>query len=147
MNPDLTQRPPRSPRCKLGGYVLLPRLLDKGRAALAGTLGDYKYGCPLDQHFLRFTGIDAEALKQQLASGQGDWEILTWIQENAPLKRQPWEIRSWSDYHSNRGPDSDAETLGYFAQAVQQFSPVREDIQTWMDLLDVDDFVSYGGKA
>ncbi|MBN9693676.1 MAG: DUF5069 domain-containing protein [Verrucomicrobia bacterium] len=147
MNPDLTKRPPRSPRCKLGGYVLLPRLLDKGRAALAGTLGDYKYGCPLDQHFLRFIGIDAEALKQQLATGKGDWEILTWIQENASLKRQPWEIRSWSDYHSNRGPDSDAETLGYFTQAVQQLSPVREDLQTWMDLLDVDDFVSYGGKA
>jgi hypothetical protein len=35
--PNLTQRPPRSPRVRLGGYVLLPRLLDKGRAELAGT--------------------------------------------------------------------------------------------------------------
>ncbi len=31
--PDLTQRPPRSPRVRLGGLVLLPRMLDKGRAA------------------------------------------------------------------------------------------------------------------
>ena len=30
--PDLTQRPPRSPRVRLGGYAILPRLLDKGRA-------------------------------------------------------------------------------------------------------------------
>ncbi len=30
--PDLTQFPPRSPRVRLGGYVILPRMLDKGRA-------------------------------------------------------------------------------------------------------------------
>jgi Domain of unknown function (DUF5069) len=27
---DLTKRPPRSPRLRLGGYALLPRMLDKG---------------------------------------------------------------------------------------------------------------------
>ncbi len=32
---DLTQRPPRSMRQRLGGFVLLPRILDKGRAKLA----------------------------------------------------------------------------------------------------------------
>jgi hypothetical protein len=41
---ELTQRPPRSPRGQLGGYVLLPRILDKGRALLAGKLGEYCYG-------------------------------------------------------------------------------------------------------
>ena len=41
---DLTQRPPRSTRVRLGGYVLLPRILDKGRAALAGKLGEFHYG-------------------------------------------------------------------------------------------------------
>ena len=35
-SPDLTKRPPRSPRARLGGYVILPRMLDKGRAAIAG---------------------------------------------------------------------------------------------------------------
>ena len=58
--PDLTQRPPRSPRVRLGGYVLLPRMLDKGRATLAGTNGPYIYACPLDQRFLNFAGIDPE---------------------------------------------------------------------------------------
>jgi Domain of unknown function (DUF5069) len=37
--PNLTQRPPRSPRVRLGGYVILPRILDKGRATLAGNAG------------------------------------------------------------------------------------------------------------
>jgi hypothetical protein len=56
---DLTQRPPRSARSRLGGYALLPRMLDKGRATLAGKNGEYHYNCPLDQNFLRFVGIDA----------------------------------------------------------------------------------------
>ena len=55
MNPtDLTQRPPRSPRTRLGGFAILPRMLDKGRAIIAGTNGEYKYACPLDQRFLDF---------------------------------------------------------------------------------------------
>ena len=37
---DLTQRPPRSPRCRLGGYVTLPRMLDKGRATIMGKSGE-----------------------------------------------------------------------------------------------------------
>jgi len=55
--PDLTKFPPRSPRVRLGGYAILPRCLDKGRATLAGKQGEYHYACPLDQHFLEFAGV------------------------------------------------------------------------------------------
>ncbi|MEA3186998.1 MAG: hypothetical protein QOD99_828 [Chthoniobacter sp.] len=146
-HPDLTQRPPRSPRCRLGGYAILPRMLDKGRAEIAGKNGEYKYNCPLDQHIVNFLGIDAEALREQLAAGKGDGEILDWINANAKHQRSAWEIEQWSDFQQRRGPDSDAETLLYFAEAVGKFSKTREDIKTWADLLDVDDFVSFGGKA
>ena len=74
--PDLTKRPPRSPRVRLGGYVLLPRMIDKGRADIAGKTGEYHYNCPLDQRFVEFVGIDPAALREQLASGKGDGEIL-----------------------------------------------------------------------
>ena len=68
---DLTKRPPRSPRSRLGGYALLPRMLDKGRAKIAGTSGEYHYNCPLDQRILNFLGLDADALREQLATGKG----------------------------------------------------------------------------
>lgn len=145
---DLTQRPPRSPRLKLGGYVILPRVLDKGRASLAGKLGEFHYaGKGMDRHFLEFTGIDHEALKQELAKGGSDGEILAWINSNAKHPRQPWEIAAWSAYHEQRGPDSDAETLAYFAEAVAKFTTAREDIHTWFDLMDIDDHSTFGGKA
>ena len=146
--PDLTQRPPRSPRVRLGGYVLLPRILDKGRATLAGKLGEYHYGGKgMDRHFFNFVGLDHEALKAELAKGVGDWEVLAWVQANAKHPRQPWEIAAWSEYHLRRTPDSDHETLTHFADEVKKFSATREDINTWFDLLDLDDHCSFGGGA
>ena len=144
--PDLTQRPPRSPRVRLGGYVMLARMLDKGRADLAGPAGEYKYNNPLDHPWFRFTGITAEALKAELATGKGDGEMLNWIEENAPNKRMPWEIQQWSTYQNERTPDGDVETLEFFAKRVGDLSPTREDVKTWYDYLDLDDHVSFGGK-
>ena len=144
---DLTQRPPRSMRSRLGGFVLLPRILDKGRAKLAGKNGEYNYNSPTDQHLVRFLGLDLEALLNELATGKADGEILEWVQAHAKTPRDPWEIEAWSAYMEKRGPDSDAETLSGFAEYVGQHSKTREDIKTWFDALDLDDFVSFGGKA
>ena len=68
--PDLTQRPPRSPRVRLGGFVILPRMLDKGRATLAGKAGEFHFNCPLDQQFLNFAGIDPRAIEKATGLGQ-----------------------------------------------------------------------------
>ena len=145
--PDLTQRPPRSPHCRLGGFVLLARMLDKGRATIEGKNGEFHYNCPLDQHILSFLGLDPEALLNELRTGKGDGEILDWVMANAKHKRAPWEIEQWSGYQERRGPDSDAGTIEYFAERVGSFSKTREDIRTWLDLLDTDDHVTFGGKA
>ena len=143
--PDLTQRPPRSPRVRLGGYVLLPRMLDKGRATLAGTHGPYKYACPLDQRFLSFAGIDPEQLREQLALGKGDSEILEWVNANSATKPSEWQIAQWSTYMEQRAP-GDVESREFFNEEIAKLGVKREDIQTWADLLDLDDYVSYGGK-
>lgn len=145
--PDLTVRPPRSPRITLGGYVLLPRVLDKCRATIAGTNGAYHFGIQrMDRHFLGFTGIDEDELKAAIATGKSDSEMLAWVEANAKTPRQPWEIAQWSNYHLHRGPDSDAETIQLFAEEVGKFSTTREDIKTWFDLLDLDDYASFGGQ-
>jgi len=122
-------------------------MLDKGRAEIAGTNGEFNYNCPLDQHIINFLGFDPEALHEQLAASKGDGEILEWINSNAKHKRSPWEIEQWSDFQQRRGPDSDAETLSFFEELLSKFSKTREDIKTWADLLDLDDHVTFGGKA
>ena len=142
--PDLTQRPPRSPRIRLGGFVILPRALDKGRALVAGKNGEYHYACPLDGRFLEFVGIDPEALKKQL--NKGDGEVLGWIEKNAKHKRSPVEIAAWSEFAEKRVP-TDVESRTFFNEQVNKIAPKREDIGTWFDWLDLDDFVTFGGKV
>ena len=144
--PDLTKQAPRSPRVRLGGFVTLPRMLDKGRAEIAGKNGEYHYNCPIDQRLLSFLGIDAEALKKELATGKADGEILEWIQKNAKHQRSDAEIVAWSAQAEQRAP-SDVESREYFHNLHRTVAPKREDIANWFDMLDVDDYVSYGGKA
>ena len=144
---NLTQRPPRSPRIRLGGYVLLPRMLDKCRAELAGTPGEYHYNCPLDQRFLNFTGIDPEALKAEVAKGLGDGEILAWVEANAPIKHSDWEIAQWSAFREAAVP-SDNGSRGFVSGEIAKAGGEnREDIGTWFEFLDLDDHVTSGGKA
>ena len=144
--PDLTIHPPRSPRVRLGGYVILPRMLDKGRAAVADKNGEYHYNCPLDQRFLEFTGIDPEALKKEIAAGKGDGELLAWVQSNAPHKRTVPEIEAWCAWQERRAPDN-PDSRAYFNELHTKTAPDRSDISSWFDLLDADDFASYGGKV
>ena len=40
---NLSRQPPRSPRQRLGGYAIMPRMIDKGRATIAGTAGEYHF--------------------------------------------------------------------------------------------------------
>ena len=144
--PDLTLHPPRSPRVRLGGYAILARCLDKGRATLAGKNGEYNFACPLDQGLLEFAGIKANDLKRQLALGKSDSQILEWIGGNSKTKPQPWQIAQWSAFAERRGA-MDVETREYFTGLLAKISKMREDINGWFDLLDLDDYVSFGGKA
>ncbi len=144
--PDLTTHPPRSPRVRLGGFVILARMLDKGRALVVGKQGEYHYACPIDQHFLEFVGINPEALKRQLAAGKGDGEILEWVRKNAKIKRTDAEIAAWSAYCEQRAP-SDPESRAFFQDIHTKVAPKREDISTWFDLLDLDDHASFGGQV
>ena len=124
---DLTRRAPRSPRVRLGGFVILPRMLDKGRATVNNKAGEYHFNCPLDQRFLDFVGIKAEPLKKQLAQGKGDGEMLAWIQANAKFKRSPIEIAAWSVLMEQRAP-ADWNPGSISAKCTP---PPRPNARTW----------------
>lgn len=143
---DLTSRPPRSPRIRLGGYVILPRMLDKCRAALAGKNGEYTFNCPLDQYFLKFAGVDPDALAKQVAAGLGDGALLNWIGKNQSHPRSAQEIEAWSEFMNRRAPAS-VEQRERMNQYQSGAAKEREDITTWFDALDLDDYTSFGGPA
>jgi hypothetical protein len=129
---------------RLGGYVILPRMLDKGRATVAGKNGEYHYACPLDQQWLTFLEIDPKALEKKLK--HSDTEVLEWINQHAKHKRTAPEIIAWSAWQEQRAPDN-PDSREYFNGLHKSSAPKRTDIVTWFDLLDLDDYVSFGGKA
>ncbi len=142
--PDLTQHPPRSIRVRLGGYAHLCRLLDKGRAVVAGKAAEYHYNCPLDQALFEFTGITEGAMLDQIKAGKTDTEVLAWLSEQT--KRQSFEIIAWSAWLEQNGPGG-APGHEWAASVIKGNNSQRDDIRSFADLLDFDDYHSYGGKA
>ena len=80
---DLREDEPRSVHDQLGGFELAARALDKCRATLAGTNGDYEFNCPLDQRFFARIGINAEDFREFVATGATDDQVAQWITKNA----------------------------------------------------------------
>ena len=144
--PDLSQHPPRSPRTRLGGYVHLPRLLDKARAQLAGKMGDYNWNCPLDQRFFAFAGVTADTLLAAVKAGKNDAEMLEWLTAHQQPQRAAWEVTAWSQWLESLAP-GDATRHQTFADHIKTLSPKRDDIRTMFDRLELDDYVSFGGAA
>ena len=142
--PNLTQRPPRSPRVRLGGYTILPRILDKARASLAGTLGDYKFNNPLDNVLFGFAGVTADVFLTQVKTGAGDFEVLQWF--NAQARKAPHEIAAWSAW-TETFVENDVETREWLGGRIKEMDARRVDIGSLFDYLDFDDYLSFGGKA
>jgi hypothetical protein len=143
--PDLTRHPPRSPRTRLGGYVHLPRLIDKARAVVAGTNGDFHYNCPIDQRFLAYTGLNPEALFAEIKAGKSDSEILAYVTANTAPKRHAAEIAAWSAWFEQLTP-MPVDSRTFFNDILRKNAAQREDIGTWFDWLELDDYVTFGGR-
>lgn len=74
---DLSLEEPRAMDASVAGYPWVPRMIDKARAARAGTLGPYfRYPCPIDVVCLRRLGIDADTFADAAAAGIADLEVL-----------------------------------------------------------------------
>jgi hypothetical protein len=75
----------------LGGYAWLPRMIDKARAAQAGTLGDYVHPCPVDRACLERLGLDARAFGAVVARSDDDADLLAGLRElGVPSSEEAW---------------------------------------------------------
>lgn len=133
---DLTKEFPESPKILTAGYCHLARMRDKARAKAAGTLGEYIYPCPLDQKLLGFLEIAPEVF-YEAAQNSDDKELEAWVKKNAKSRPES-EIRSWSEAFLVAKPDA-PEKKEYFLGLLRKIDPSRTDIETWADLLDLDE--------
>ena len=64
------------------------RLVDKCRAELLGQSGSYEYNCPMDRMFFAATGVEAELLREFIATGADDNEVATWMSAHATVPKE-----------------------------------------------------------
>ena len=130
---------PRSPYDRLGGYVHLPRLIDKARLYRRGLLEGYNYKTVgFDQHLLAFLKIDPDAFEKVANEQEDDATILDWIVNNS-VSHTPDEIEQWNQAMISRHPDT-AEKKARFTHFLNEAGGAsREDIRTYFDLIDFDE--------
>ena len=136
---DLTHEFPRSPRETLAGYVLAARVLDKCRAAIAGTLGEYHFDCPLDRFFFEFAGVNAESFRSFVATGAADEAVAAWIAEHAtPHSRI--EVIKWNNrIRETRLGDMPQEIQEFLEGYITKHLPAGRVVYRWLDVYDIEE--------
>ncbi len=97
----------------LDGYVWLPRMIDKARAARAGTLGDAVHPCPVDRRTLKHLGVSFEDFSAVIARTGSDAEVLAELRAlGIPSAREAWfDALAWEDALQEMVWRSEGETI------------------------------------
>lgn len=136
---DLNKDYPRSPRETLGGYVLAARSLDKCRAALNGTQGEYHFNCPLDRIFFDFSGVDADEFKALAATGASDEEMGAFVQSNAKQKNRT-EVVKWNNELRYKTPrDFPDDIQLFYEDYIAEVVPKGKIVYVVFDIYDIEE--------
>jgi hypothetical protein len=142
---DLTKEAPHSPRKRIAGFAIASRAVDKCRASVAGTLGEYQYDCRLDQMLFDFKGITGAQFKTAV-QGCNDYEqVGAWLQANGTTKTA-LEIKAWSDEMEASSLMKDPEKRSYFIQNCSQLG-LNPQMNSTFDWLEADDRESFRRKS
>lgn len=134
---DLRTTFPRSMRVRLEGYVHLARMIDKCRAVLAGTEGEYIYPCPMDDRLMEFAGITADQFTAAVKHNQTDSGVTQWFRHTATPHSQT-ELEAWNQMMLSRGPTT-PEKQASFNNYRDAVDPSRTDLTSWADLQDLEE--------
>ena len=142
---DLTKQAPRSPKTRLGDYVILGRTLDKCRAQIAGDIGEYHFDCPLDNMLFGWKGTNANDFKAKVESGASDDEMAKFVDETGTPKSDE-EKRQWGEQMLATNPYENPEKRDWYIDAIKS---TGQDPKTTplFDWLETDDKMSYAKAA
>jgi hypothetical protein len=134
-----TKLRPRSPYEKLGGYVHLPRLIDKARLHRQGLLDGYNYKTVgFDKHLLAFLKLNPDAFEEAANTLDDDAAVLGWIEVNGAA-HTPEEIEQWNQAMISRYPDSAVKRARFLHVLKESGGEGRQDIRTYFDLIEFDE--------
>ena len=140
---DLTAQPPRSPYLRsVFGVAGAARMADKARAVTCGKLGEYRYGADSSQDaaILDFLGIEEDAFRQAAYENPNDDELSEWIAERCEKSAADKSV--FNAWRANVGRYGEMHERLKMRRA--EVAPERGDIESFFDLQDLDDELSFG---
>jgi Domain of unknown function (DUF5069) len=142
---DLTKQAPNSPRQRIAGFVIASRAVDKCRASVAGTRGEYVFDCGLDKTLFSFKGITGGQFKAIAQAATTYEEVGAWLQDNGTPKT-PLEIKAWSDETEAGNPMKQPERRSHFIESCHRLG-LNPQMNSTFDLLEADDRASFRDKS
>jgi len=134
---DLRKGPPRSPHDKLGGFVIAARSLDKCRAFLLGTNGEYNFQpCGLSSFLWEFTGIAPDQFKEFVSTGASDEEVGRWLREHSKVKDAMAIIRWNNELKCKRISELPDSYQEFYEEYVPQNCPHPARVRFFFDVYD-----------
>ena len=138
---DLSKVAPHSPRERLAGFAIANRAVDKCRATLAGTAGEYHFDCPLDNQLFSFKGITGPQFQAAVQAAATYEDVGTWLLANGYAKT-PAEIKAWSDDTEASSPIRDPEKRAFFIDHCTRLG-LNPETNSTFDWLEADDRASF----
>ncbi|HEV3092589.1 MAG TPA: DUF5069 domain-containing protein [Candidatus Cybelea sp.] len=133
---DLTKTTPRSSSELMLGVVQLARATDKAKASTHGTIGEYKYDCPMDRSLFDYLGMDAKKYLEVVNNAKSDYEIESYAKTFLATK-DPRNIEAFNKKFLSTVPTG--ESLKHFEELRSKIAPNRTDVVSWADLLDLEE--------
>jgi hypothetical protein len=132
---------PRSPRETMGGWMHLPRYIDKIRLHLAGRLhADYlpNFGKGFDGAWLKAAGLTHEQFVEIVKGSITDGEVADWVLKQ--VQRTGADRQAHADGMLNYPKPDDAAMQERLKQRKAANGLAhRDDIQTFVDFIDADE--------
>jgi hypothetical protein len=133
---DLTKTAPRSSSEMMLGIVQLARATDKAKALAQGTIGEYKYDCPMDQTLFEYLVMDPKAFLEVVKNAKSDYEIEAYA-KTLVARKDPRNIEAFNRKFLSTVPTG--ESLKHFEELRNKIAPTRTDVVSWPDLLDLEE--------
>jgi len=138
---DLNKQAPHSPRERLAGFAIAHRTIDKCRASMAGTLGQYHYDCPLDNSLFSFKGISADQFMGAVKTAKDYESMGIWLHASGTLKTAE-EIKAWSDEMEASSLIKNPDKRDYFIENCHKLG-LNPQTNSTFDWLEADDRESF----
>ena len=124
----------------MGGWVYLPRFIDKIRLHLAGKLHkDYRenFTKGFDGAWLKAADVSAEQMIDVVKNSITDGQVADWVTKN--VKKTDAEKAAFNRFVLNRGNDEDSARERLSFRLKEAGMEKRTEIKTFVDFIDADE--------